>query len=47
MKQRARMRRAKRGEKTPKGYTVKYIYSDSYYRMSKDKYFVKKKVKKK
>lgn len=37
------MRRAKRGEKCPPGYTTKYMWSDSDYRESKDRYFVKKK----
>lgn len=36
------MRWSKRGEKTPKGYTVKYIYPDSDYATHKRKAFVKK-----
>jgi len=35
---------AKRGEKTPKGYTAQYRYPDSDYATHKRKMFVKKKV---
>lgn len=37
------MKWAKRGESTPKGYTVRYIYADSDYATTKHKAFVKKK----
>lgn len=37
----------KRGQKTPKGYTVKYEYPDSDYVTHRRKVFVKKKTKKK
>jgi hypothetical protein len=36
---------AKRGEKTPMGYTVKYVYRDSDYVTHRSKAFVKKKKK--
>ncbi len=39
------MRWAKRGEATPKGYTVKYVYPDSDYATHQRKAFVKKKTK--
>jgi len=38
---------AKTGEKTPKGYTVKYMFPDSDYATRRRKMFVKKRVVKK